>query len=39
MVKSDIKASQKLKNKGLLNIKKKYYEIWKNENASQIKTD
>lgn len=39
MVKSDIKASQYMKNKDQLNIKKKYYEIWKNEDASQIKTD
>ena len=36
---SDIKISLKMRIKSLLITEKKYYEIWKNKNASQISTD
>ena len=36
---SDIKVSLKMRIKSLLITEKKYYEIWKNKNASQISTD
>ena len=36
---SDIKISLKMRIKSLLITEKKFYEIWKNKNASQISTD
>lgn len=34
MIENDIKISQKKRNKGQLSNNKKYYKMWKNQNAS-----
>ena len=38
-VAKDIKIFLEMKNKGYLSTEKKYYKIWKNKAASQMKTD